>query len=1309
MKELSTSTSSSGLPRDPYRAAQFPKYELVVRLICSTSSFVKNKIHHGNYGIGWDIPVPKTTLAAPPPPPPPPRHPRRYVENLLSPEIFNIPAVSTFARPIPVSGGGSPPQVKGEMAAHDNQSNATSSVVKAEILASAKCISDSNGENAQLCGKDDLYPEERKKIKKKEKIRSDSAVSSVCETSPHKMEEGGIADVVARKTKKKKQRLKEQEDAKVSDGDFLSKEDDIKEKATETSEANPTHSKKKKKEKHHGEDEESQLTRNGDAKVPESNVVPVLQSTGGTNDIMDLSFSKRKKKKRKHGSEEDQAPEVAVLGIDGVKGSVDLTSTRASNLAAEEGDTTGERNVVLSTKKMKKVKHCNEEAESQGLRSGDSISADGEAAHTKKKKKKEKNRSVEMKDENSNKGDNGHTKDLDKAEQADALANDTRSRPSKKRKIDNNCSKGMDEGYSREGDGICPVEGPDCSNQDAKPTEVKSGQSKKRKKERSCSEETDDKHRMEEGAGINPIKATECHDHVAGLDVTQANDEMEFSRPKKKKKEKHHKDLADAQLQTGEDGNMTEKDGSSTAHSPDFVQINRNEYCTETDTPAEGSFREKDGRHGVKKNKKKHGDDRKTVEGRESGNVVDECHAKETNHADNLAPLDKMKREKNKSKGTEKQQECAEKSNPEKAQGTDSQAVELVMDNTERCGDCSVGSSTQLSGEMNLVPSKKKKDEKRRRKEKEDPPNPVEDVDMGCSLTDPSFRGDHTEHVDWQDQFTHHSRESKGGSRRRISHKRQDCWLRFPKESSAKEELFHSYLVKDSSSDPHESGTAAKHILKVEQKKQVDGISTSSVLFTTAGASVSKEIIPNVDSFSIRAVGHSRKKLLILDVNGILVDIVPGVKGKYKPDFVLSRKPVFKRPFVNDFLQFCFENFSVGFWSSRIRKNLNQIVNFLLGGMKRKLLFCWDQSHCTKTGFQTVENHDKPLVLKELRKLWEKLDTNLPWSKGDYNESNTLLLDDSPYKALLNPANTGIFPYPYQYKNVEDNSLGPGGDLRLYLERLAKADDVQSFVRDNPFGQKAITESSTSWKFYERVIGQLPKGENLPRDTHHARSRSCSPRRVYPHHDDRFNPPPPRECILPREATQSQKQPQPQLHLQPQFQPQPLFHPQLQLHLHPQFQPQPQFQPPPQPQFQLYTHHQHPNDTGYSHSRTDYFPYDDRFSRPSAMEYPLGEITQPVLSQHNQDVWHYPPPVSEYSRHDVQFGHPPPSEYQLSETKQPYRDTRNYTSRSRGPHRDSRHYQPPWRENRHWDDGYRDDRRYFSNGRSGYGSRSRWH
>lgn len=216
-----------------------------------------------------------------------------------------------------------------------------------------------------------------------------------------------------------------------------------------------------------------------------------------------------------------------------------------------------------------------------------------------------------------------------------------------------------------------------------------------------------------------------------------------------------------------------------------------------------------------------------------------------------------------------------------------------------------------------------------------------------------------------------------------------------------------------------------------------------------------------------------RKKLLILDINGLLADIVSPPPKEHKADTKIARRAVFRRPACRDFLKFCFERFEVGIWSSRSERIATRVIDYLMGDMKHKLLFCWDLSQCTATGFRTLENRHKTLVFKELRRLWEKHDPDLPWEKGEYNELNTLLLDDSPYKALLNPAYTAVFPHPYKFGDGGDNSLGAGGDLRVYLEELSAAEDVQKFVEKNPFGQRPITENSASWDFYLEVISAM--------------------------------------------------------------------------------------------------------------------------------------------------------------------------------------------------------------------------------------------
>ena len=117
-------------------------------------------------------------------------------------------------------------------------------------------------------------------------------------------------------------------------------------------------------------------------------------------------------------------------------------------------------------------------------------------------------------------------------------------------------------------------------------------------------------------------------------------------------------------------------------------------------------------------------------------------------------------------------------------------------------------------------------------------------------------------------------------------------------------------------------------------------------------------------------------------------------------------------------------------------------------------------SKCIDTGQKTLENNDKPLVLKELKKLWQKEDPDLPWEEGDYSPSNTLLVDDSPYKALRNPVfiytppyvdlykmitytemthcfhlvqpHTGIFAHPYSYQDHSDDSLGMCPDTLMF-------------------------------------------------------------------------------------------------------------------------------------------------------------------------------------------------------------------------------------------------------------------------------------
>ncbi|KAG2631240.1 hypothetical protein PVAP13_2NG003400 [Panicum virgatum] len=125
-----------------------------------------------------------------------------------------------------------------------------------------------------------------------------------------------------------------------------------------------------------------------------------------------------------------------------------------------------------------------------------------------------------------------------------------------------------------------------------------------------------------------------------------------------------------------------------------------------------------------------------------------------------------------------------------------------------------------------------------------------------------------------------------------------------------------------------------------------------------------------------------RKKLLILDLNGLLADINQDDRNSHLSHGKVRGKLVFKRPYCDDFLRFCISNFELGIWSSRLKANTDAVVDILMKDLKQHLLFCWDSSKCTATGHYTVENKNKPLVLKELNKLWNKEEPDLPRQQG---------------------------------------------------------------------------------------------------------------------------------------------------------------------------------------------------------------------------------------------------------------------------------------------------------------------------------------
>ncbi|XP_048611391.1 uncharacterized protein LOC106392679 [Brassica napus] len=121
-----------------------------------------------------------------------------------------------------------------------------------------------------------------------------------------------------------------------------------------------------------------------------------------------------------------------------------------------------------------------------------------------------------------------------------------------------------------------------------------------------------------------------------------------------------------------------------------------------------------------------------------------------------------------------------------------------------------------------------------------------------------------------------------------------------------------------------------------------------------------------------------------------------------------------------------------------------------------------DQEECTDSGSTTLYNSDKLMFFKDLSKVFK-------YFKGFY-ASNTILIDDEPYKALLNPDNTGVFPVSYDPTDKNDDFLDPEGEFCSYLDDLASSSDVQDYIKEHSFGQPMIDSSHPDWSFYSKVI-----------------------------------------------------------------------------------------------------------------------------------------------------------------------------------------------------------------------------------------------
>ena len=168
---------------------------------------------------------------------------------------------------------------------------------------------------------------------------------------------------------------------------------------------------------------------------------------------------------------------------------------------------------------------------------------------------------------------------------------------------------------------------------------------------------------------------------------------------------------------------------------------------------------------------------------------------------------------------------------------------------------------------------------------------------------------------------------------------------------------------------------------------------------------------------------------------------------------------------MRSFVSWALQHFVVGIWSSARARNVAPLVAHIFTPPQRAALaFVWGQEQCTFAG--TVGGrHGKPVYLKEVARLWAQP------SFAPFAPHNTCIVDDDAYKVRRNPPHCAIHPAKYEIRAGGgdggggdaaaaetgdeaargDDELAEGGRVHAFLQRLAQADRVTSFLEANAF------------------------------------------------------------------------------------------------------------------------------------------------------------------------------------------------------------------------------------------------------------------
>ncbi|KAI9700440.1 MAG: hypothetical protein M1836_002455 [Candelina mexicana] len=188
-----------------------------------------------------------------------------------------------------------------------------------------------------------------------------------------------------------------------------------------------------------------------------------------------------------------------------------------------------------------------------------------------------------------------------------------------------------------------------------------------------------------------------------------------------------------------------------------------------------------------------------------------------------------------------------------------------------------------------------------------------------------------------------------------------------------------------------------------------------------------------------RNIGLPQDLLLVLDLNGTILH-----RSK-------SSKKITLRPNGDRFLEYLLNRHNLMVWSSAKPENVDRMCRYLFQDDQRALLKGeWGRD---RLGLSAQQYNAKVQVYKRLEWVWEddSIAVSHPhYAKGGrWDQSNTVLIDDTTLKATAQPHN--LLEVPEFTGGPAQMKLDLLRQVVGYVEELRWQVDVSSFIKQNPF------------------------------------------------------------------------------------------------------------------------------------------------------------------------------------------------------------------------------------------------------------------